>query len=78
MDKKNGGKAIVAVVLGIMGLIAWFIPIIGLPLTLVGIIMGLLGLKSYRRKAAITGTILSSVGFLASLVNAILGALIGI
>jgi hypothetical protein len=59
-DKK--GLAIASLVLGILSLcasVAWFC---GGPISVVGIVLGILGMKSSGRKLAIAGIALSAVG----------------
>lgn len=77
-NKKGGGAAIAALVLGILGLVAWFVPVIGLPITLVGVALGLWGRQGHRFRVAVVGLVLSGIGFLAALVNAFMGAVLGI
>ncbi|MCX7609458.1 MAG: DUF4190 domain-containing protein [Anaerolineales bacterium] len=71
------GFAIASLVLGILNLCSWFLPICGGPLSIVGIILGILGLKSSQRTLAIVGIVLSGIGLLATIVNAIVGAIMG-
>lgn len=40
-DGGGGGKAIASLILGIVGLFGWCIPLIGLPVTIIGLVMGL-------------------------------------
>jgi len=75
-DKK--GLAIASLVLGILNLCSWFLPICGGPLAIVGIILGILGIKSSQKTLAIVGIILSALGLLATIVNAIVGAIWGL
>jgi hypothetical protein len=70
-DKK--GLAIAALVLGILNLCSWFLPICGGPMAIVGIILGILGIKSSQKTLAIVGIVLSALGLLATIVNAIAG-----
>jgi uncharacterized membrane protein len=71
-------EAIASFVLGIVSLIAWCIPICGAPVTLVGIVLGVRGLQSTSQRAmAIVGIILCSLGLIATLVNAAIGAYLG-
>ena len=37
-QEQGSGKSIVSLVLGIVGIIAWIIPIIGLPIGLIGLV----------------------------------------
>ncbi len=78
MDSKQNGKAIASLVLGLVGLIAWLLPLAGYPVTIVGIVMGVKGLKSEKKSLAIAGLILSIIGLAATLVNSILGAVMGV
>jgi len=76
-DATKNGKATTGLVLGIVGLIAWFIPLVGAPITIIGLIFGIKGLKSLKRGMAIAGIVLCSIGLLASIVNASIGAYMG-
>lgn len=73
----QSGKATASLVLGCVGLLAWILPIIGLPVTIIGVVMGSKGLKSSSRGMAIAGIVLSSIGLLLSLANAAWGAYLG-
>ena len=72
--KDDSGKAIAGFVLGLVGMLGWCIPLCGLPLTIVGLILSIKGLKSRQRGMAIAGVILCSIGIVLSLVNAGFGA----
>lgn len=76
--KDKSGFAIASLVLGIISMCAWLLPICGLPLSIVGLILGILGLKSSQRTLAIIGIVLSSLGLVAGLGNAALGAYLGL
>lgn len=76
-DSTKNGKATTGLVLGIIGLIAWFIPLIGAPITIIGLVFSIKGLKSLKRGVAITGIVLSSIGLFATIVNASIGAYLG-
>lgn len=69
----GGGKAIASLVLGIVGLVAWYLPVIGYPVTIVGLVMGVMGMKSSRRGMAIAGVVLSALGLLITIINSALG-----
>ena len=74
-DKK--GPAIASLALGINSLWAWFLPFIGFPIAIVGLIMGIVGQKSSMKKLAIAGLILSIVGLVATIINSAIGAYLG-
>ena len=63
-------KSTASLVLGIVGCIAWLIPLIGFPVTIVGLILGI------RRKYTV-GIILNVIGFSLTLVNSAVGAVLG-
>jgi len=64
----------VSLVLGIVALLAWCLPIIGAPIAITGIILGIKGLSRERRGMAIAGTVMSGIGLLLSIINAAIGA----
>jgi hypothetical protein len=55
---KEPGKPVVSLVLGLVGLVAWVVPIAGLPITIVGLVVGAKALKRARRGMAVAGTVL--------------------
>ncbi|HUG34823.1 MAG TPA: DUF4190 domain-containing protein [Anaerolineales bacterium] len=66
--------AIGSLVIGIINLCAWFVPICGFPLGLVGVVLGYLGMKDVSQKnLAIAGMVLSGIGILLACINAIAG-----
>ena len=70
--------AISSLVLGVINLCAWFLPICGIPLSLVGIVLGFLGMKDQSQKTfAIIGIALCGLGLLAGCANAAYGAYLG-
>lgn len=70
-------KSIAALVLGILSLFAWFIPLIGYPVTISGIIVSSIGLKG-KKTFAVPGLILSIIGLVLSIINSVLGALLAV
>jgi hypothetical protein len=71
---KSNGKAIAALVLGISGMILWCCPLVGFPVTVLGLIFGILAIREQRSTMAIVAIVLSSIGILLTLGNAISGA----
>ena len=70
--------AIASLVIGVINLCAWFFPICGVPLGIIGIVLGYLGMKDPSQKTiAIIGMALSGIGILLACVNAIAGVLLG-
>ena len=70
--------AFTSLVLGIASLLAWLIPVLGLPISIVGLILGIFGLRSTRSGVATGGIVTSGIGLALSLINAILGAIIAV
>jgi uncharacterized membrane protein len=78
MQETGRTEAIIAFVLGIVSLLAWCIPICGAPVTIAGIVLGIRGLQSSSmRVMAIVGIVLSSLGLIATVANAAVGAYLG-
>jgi hypothetical protein len=74
-DSPSGeGKATASLVLGIVGMIAWFIPLFGLPITIVGLVMGIKASKSKKRGMAKAGVVLCIIGLVLTIINAAIGA----
>lgn len=72
------GGSVAAMVLGIIGLVAWCIPLIGFPVNLIGFILGVVNVKQAEgRGMAIAGIVTSTIGLILTVINAILGAIIG-
>lgn len=67
--------AVVSLVLGLVGILAWLLPIIGFPVTIAGLIFGIRNLNSARRGMAIAGIVLSSSFLLLTAINSLAGAL---
>ena len=57
----HSGLAIAGFVLGILGTCSCCIPLINIPLGIVGLILSILGIKSRYRGLAIAGVVLSSI-----------------
>lgn len=72
VDKK--GKALASFILGLCSIVGWILPIIGVPVTITGFVLGIIGLKSSRKVMAIIGIVLCVIFFIASGVNAAWGA----
>ncbi len=74
-DKK--GLAIASLILGILSLCAslgWFC---GAPISIVGLVLGFLGLKGSGKSMAIAGIVLSAFGLLLTIIFVIIGKVSG-
>ncbi len=72
---EHNWKAIVSLILGIIGIFAWLIPLIGYPVTIAGLVFGIIGLKSQKSGMAIGGMVLSIIFLMATVINSALGVL---
>jgi hypothetical protein len=57
----TAGKAVYSLVIGIVCILLWCIPIVGLCLAITGLIFGIQALKGTKKGMAIAGTILSAL-----------------
>src|SRR2546421_9048846 len=74
---QRNGLATASLVLGIISMIAWLLPILGLPLSIIGVVLGHLGRHlTVRRRRATTGLVLSYIALGLTLLNAIAGAML--
>ena len=71
------GKAIWSLCLGLFGLIAWFLPIVGLPTTITGLVFGIKSINGPRKGMATAGIVLCVIGLVLSIANAAIGAYLG-
>jgi hypothetical protein len=70
-DPSASNGATKSMTMGMIGLVAWCLPIVGIPLTIYGLTQGLKGLQSERAGMAIFGIILNAIGLIMGIVNAI-------
>ena len=76
INDTNKVKATASMVLGICSLIAWCLPILGIPCSIVGLTLGLKSKDSSNRGMAIAGIVMSSIGLGLSLINSIAGVIL--
>ena len=65
--------SITAFVLGILSLLAWLLPIVGLPVSAVALGLGVAGRSSSARRMAIAAIVLASIGLALTVINGGLG-----
>lgn len=69
MDEQKN-KPVSSLVLGIISLIAWLLPLAGLPVSIIGLVIGI-------RKNYTTGIVLNIIGLVLTVANAAIGAYMG-
>lgn len=73
-ESGNMRFGIISLVLGITGLLAWIIPIFGLPIGVTALVFGILGLKKSGRGMAIAGIVLAIICLVLTIINSAIGA----
>lgn len=73
---KKATKGMIGFILGLVSIIAWYIPLIGYPVTVCGIIFSALGMNSKNKGKAVAGLVLSIIFLIVTLINSILGAIL--
>ena len=71
---QNDNRASTSLILGILSLIAWLLPLIGYPVTIIGIVMGIKSKDSASQNLALAGLILSIIGLAFTVANSAIGA----
>lgn len=64
IEQKSSAGAWSSLVLGVIASVAWIIPIIGIPITIVGIVFGAINFKSDKAKGAAIGGFVVNIVFL--------------
>lgn len=78
MEQRGQGAATASMVLGIIGLIAWLLPLIGFPVNIVGLVLGLTQGKHKTFTTAKAGVIMSIIGLVLTVINSVAGAIINV
>ena len=69
-------KGSTALTIGIVAMIAWLLPIVGLPVAVTGLVFGSQGARAQENGKAIAGIVLSAVGLMLTIGNSILGIML--
>ena len=75
--QQGGGRAIASFILGLLDLLFWLLPILGIPIGIVGLVLGITSRDSPRRGLAVAGIVMSIIGLVLGLGNALIGAYLG-
>lgn len=73
---KKATKGMIGFILGLVSIIAWYIPLVGYPVTVCGIIFSALGMNSKNKGKAVAGLVLSIIFLVVTIINSILGAIL--
>jgi len=66
---------VASLVLGILGAVAWLLPLFGYPINIVGLILGILAKKKRMSGMATAGIILTIIGLVLTIINSVAGAI---
>lgn len=75
-QKPAQGLSIASLVLGIAGFVACCLPLVGYPVTITGLVLGIVAKTKGAGGMAIAGIVLSIITFVLTLVNSIGGVLL--
>ena len=67
-------QTLVSLILGVISLVAWYIPLFGVPISIAGLVFGIIGCSSSSIGYVIAGISMSSFGLILSIFNAYFGA----
>jgi hypothetical protein len=71
-NQATGGMALASLVLGVVSLVVCCIPILGLPVSITGFILGMKGQTSLQQNKAVIGICLNALGFAVAVVNGLM------
>lgn len=71
----SNGMSIASLILGIIGLVAWILPLLGYPINIIGLILGIISNKKENNNFSKTGIILSAIGLGITAINSIAGVI---
>ncbi len=72
----QNNKAVAALVCGILGLLLWCCPLIGFPINIAAIAVGIAGMHPPSKGMAVGGVVCGSIGLVLTIINAVAGAMI--
>ena len=73
---EKNGAAVAGLVIGIISMVAWLLPIVGVPLSIVGLILASRGRRLFtNRTMATAGLVLCIIALVLALINSAAGAM---
>ena len=74
----NNGKTTAGFVLALVSLITWIIPLLGLPTSIIGLVLSINGRKESNSGMALAGIIISIIALIFTICNSLAGALLAV
>lgn len=72
-DVRRSTLASISRTLGLIGLGAWLLPVVGLPITFLGLVIGVVSFKDGENSRSLRATLLCALGLVLTLANAAAG-----
>jgi hypothetical protein len=69
----SSGASLASVFIGAVALFFWCLPILGVPISITGLVFGIVGLNSSRPGKAVLGVVLNGLGLLFAIINGAVG-----
>lgn len=73
MHGRVSGASTAALIFGVLGIVAWILPLVGYPITIGGLVLGIVGYNSDHSSRAMIGIVLSVVFLIATIASSIYG-----
>lgn len=75
---ENSNRAVASLILGLVSIVTWLFPIAGYITTILAIVFATKGRHSEKKGMATAGLVLGIIFLVATLLNSILGAVLGV
>lgn len=74
---ENKGLSVASLTLGVVGLLAWLLPLVGFPIIITGLILGIIGRKRGGKGLGTVGIVLCVITLILTTANSAYGAYLG-
>ena len=75
---ENSNRAVASLILGLVSIVTWLFPIAGYITTILAIVFATKGRHSEKKGMATAGLVLGTIFLVVTLLNSILGAVLGV
>lgn len=74
ISEQKKGLSIASFILGLLGLVAWLLPIVGFSVVIVGLVLGIIGQNKGAKRLAVAGIVLCEIALVLTTANSAIGA----
>lgn len=67
MEKKL--EAILSIIFGLIGIILWLVPMIGIIICFIGVFLGIKGFNNTSKNIAVSGIVINSIGLILTILR---------